>query len=98
MHLVPIGLRVNTLVLTTTGKQPRIHVRFVELGDVVPADALPVGGIEHHGHAGARHALSGDLPTRESLRAQPKHELRLDLAYHPNHSFCRVKGHAAEGA
>ena len=95
---IPVRLRVNTVVLTTPCEQSRIHVRFLEVGDVVPADALPVGRVEHHGHAGAGHALRGDLPAREPLRAQPKHELRLDLAYHPNHSFCRVIGHAAEGA
>ena len=98
MHPIPVRLRVNTLMLTPTREQPRIHVSFVELRDVIPADALPVRGVEHHGHTGAGHALRGDLPTREPLRAQPKHELRLDLAYHPNHSFCRVIGHAAEGA
>ena len=90
---------------TDEGWQPQIDAawhsvvrRLIERGDVVPADALPVSGIEHHRHAGAGHTLRGDLPTREPLRAQPKHELRLDLAYHPNHSFCRVISHTAEGA
>jgi hypothetical protein len=35
---------------------------------------------------------------QEPLRAKPQHQLRLDPAYHPNYSFCRVIGHAAEGA
>jgi hypothetical protein len=98
MNLVPVRLRVNTLVLTTPGEQPRIHVRLVELRDVVPADALPVSGVEHRRHRVPRHTLRRDLPTREPLRAKPQHQLRLDPAYHPNYSFCRVISHAAEGA
>ena len=89
---------MNTLLLTTPGEQPRIHVRLVELRDIVPTDALPVGGVEHRRHRVPRHALRRDLPTREPLRAKPQHQLRLDPAYHPNYSFCRVIGHAAEGA
>lgn len=42
MHPVPVRLRVNTVVLATSRKQPRIHVGFVEIGDLVPADPFPI--------------------------------------------------------
>ncbi len=98
MHLLPVRLPVNALVLTAPGEQPRIHLRLLEIGNVVPADPFPVGGIEHRRHRVPRHALRRDLPPREPLRAKPEHQLRLDPAYHPNYSFCRVISHAAEGA
>lgn len=63
--------------------QPLIHPSLVQLGDVVPTDALPVSGLNDRGHTVPRHALRGDLTPRQPLRAKLEHQPRSDLAYHP---------------
>ena len=92
VHPLPVRLRVNALMLAASREQPRIHVGFLEVGDVVPADPFPVSGVDDRRHTGAGHALRRDLPPREPFRAKPEHQLRLDPAYHPNYSFCRAIG------
>ena len=81
MGLVPVRLRMNTLMLTPPREQPRIHLRVIEIGDSVVVDALPIGGIEHRDHRMPRHALRLDLSRREPFRAKPQHQLRLDPTY-----------------
>ncbi len=98
MNRRPVRLRMHALILPTAREQTGIHRGLVQVGHIVPADTLPVGGLDHRGQAMTRHPLRGDLPAREPLLAEPKHQLRFDLAYHPNHSFCRVIGHTAGGA
>ena len=98
MHPSPVWLRMHALMLPTAREQPRIHGRLLHARHGIPVDALPIRGFYHRRDAGAGHALRGDLPPREPLSPKPEHQLRLDLAYHPNNSFCRVIGHTAEGA
>jgi len=71
MHLLPVRLRVHADMLTTPREQARIHVLLIEVGDVVPRDALAIRGIDHRGHRMPRHALQGDLPPRQAVRAKP---------------------------
>src|SRR5699024_11875794 len=82
VDLVPARLGIDAVVLSPAGEEPRIHLGIRHPGDIVVADPYRVRGRDDRVHRVSRHALRGDLPTREALAAEAKHQLRLDLPYH----------------
>ena len=68
MNQIPVRLREHALVLTPPREQQPIHLSLGPLSDIVEADPCPVRGVQHRGHALARHALRGrDGPPGQAL-------------------------------